>query len=325
MRTKVFFMVALALCLLAPAVQAEKWDMATPYPAQNFHTKNIMKFVSDIKGKTGGDIDITVHPAASLIKHPEIKNAVRKGNIQVGEFLLSRLSNENPVFEVDFVPFLAIGYDQARKLWKASKPIIDKLLERQNLKVLYAVAWPSQGFYTKKKINTVEDFKGLKFRAQTETVEKLARIMGMVPTQIELPETPQAFSTGRIEAIISSPTTGANMKIWDYVNYFYNVESCNPKNVVVINKKVWRKLDAKTQKILLDASARAEDRGWKMSMAEADAKIEIMRKNGLKIVNATGELKKGLLKVGDKMIADWLKRAGADGKAIMDAMKKMNK
>jgi TRAP-type C4-dicarboxylate transport system substrate-binding protein len=310
---------------MAPSVQAEKWDMATPYPAQNFHTKNIMKFVADIKGATSGAIDITVHPAASLIKHPEIKNAVRKGNIQMGEFLLSRLSNENPVFEVDFVPFLAIGYDQARKLWKASKPIVDKLLDRQNLKVLYAVAWPSQGFYTKKKINTVEDFKGLKFRAQTETVEKLARIMGMVPTQIELPETPQAFSTGRIEAIISSPTTGANMKIWDYVNYFYNVESCNPKNVVVINKKVWRKLDPKTKKILLEASARAEDRGWKMSAAEADEKIEIMRKGGLKIINATGEFKKGLLKVGDKMIAGWLKRAGADGKAIMDAMKKLNK
>ena len=325
MKTRLFVMVALAVCLVAPAVHAEKWDMATPYPAQNFHTVNIMKFVADIKGKTGGAIDITVHPAASLIKHPEIKNAVRKGNIQMGEFLLSRLSNENPVFEVDFVPFLVIGYDQARNLWKASRPIINKLLDKQNLKILYAVAWPSQGFYTKKKINTVEDFKGLKFRAQTETVEKLARIMGMVPTQIELPETPQAFSTGRIEAIISSPTTGANMKIWDYVNYFYNVESCNPKNVVVINKKVWRKLDAKTKKIITDAAALAEDRGWKMSMAEADAKIEIMRKNGLKIVNTSGKLKKGLLKVGDKMKADWLKRAGANGKAIMDAMKKMNK
>jgi TRAP-type C4-dicarboxylate transport system substrate-binding protein len=224
---------------------------------------------------------------------------------------------------VDFVPFLAPGYDQARNLWKASRQIVEKLLDQQNMKVLYSVAWPSQGFYTKKEIKTVEDFKGLKFRAQTETVSKLARIMGMVPTQMELPETPQAFSTGRIEAIISSPTTGANMKIWDYVDYFYHVESCNPKNVVVINKEVWRKLDAKTQRIIMDASNRAEDRGWKMSMAETDSKIAVMRTAGLKIQTATGELKKGLLAVGAKMIADWVKRAGADGETIMKALEKM--
>ena len=321
MKPKIFTLLTVAFILVASSAQAEKWDMATPYPAQNFHTVNIMKFTADIKDATGGAIDITVHPAASLVKHPEIKNSVRKGNIQMGEFLLSRLSNENPVFEVDFVPFLAIGYDQAMKLWKASQPFVDKLLDKQNLKVLYAVAWPSQGFYTKKEIKTVDDFKGLKFRAQTETVEKLARIMGMVPTQIELPETPQAFSTGRIDAIISSPTTGANMKIWDYVDYFSNVESCNPKNVVVINNKVWNKLDDKTKKIITEAAARAEERGWKMSMAESNEKIEIMRKNGLKIIDARGELKEGLLKVGDKMIADWLKKAGPDGKKIMEAMK----
>ena len=69
------------------------------------------------------------------------------------------------MFGVDSLPFLATDYDQAWKLWQASRPVIEKLLEKQRLKVLYAVAWPPQGFYSKFDVTTGGDLKGLKLRA----------------------------------------------------------------------------------------------------------------------------------------------------------------
>jgi len=108
MMKKSIAVAAASLALGAPPALAQtKWDMPTPYPDANFHTQNIMMFAEDVKKATSGGLEIKVHSNGSLFKHPEIKNAVRGGQVPVGEFLLSRLSNENAVFEVDSVPFLA--------------------------------------------------------------------------------------------------------------------------------------------------------------------------------------------------------------------------
>jgi len=295
------------------------WDMPTPYGDKNFHTVNIMKFAKDISKESRNKLNIKIHPGGSLFKHPEIKNAVRGGQVQIGEFFLSRLSNEDPAFGVDSVPFLATDYKSARRLWDASKPAIEKLLEKQGLKVLFAVPWPPQGVYAKKKLNTVADMKGLKFRAYNAATEQLATLAGAVPTQIEVPDLPQAFATGRVEAMITSPSTGANSKSWDYVSNFYHVQAWLPKNITVVNKKAFDALDETTQTQILGAAAAAEMRGWEASMKETDEKIAILKKNGMDVSPPSAKLMSGLRKIGKTMSDDWAKKAGATGADILKA------
>ena len=79
---------------------------------------------------TGGKLQIAVHPGASLFKGPEIKRAVATGQAQTGEILISILENENPIFGIDVVPFLATSFPEAKKLWVASKPLIEQKLAR---------------------------------------------------------------------------------------------------------------------------------------------------------------------------------------------------
>ncbi|MFQ5774223.1 MAG: TRAP transporter substrate-binding protein [Kiloniellaceae bacterium] len=305
--------------LVGSAVAAETWDMPTPYGETNFHTVNIKQFAEDVKAATNGALTITVHSGGSLIKHPEIKNAVRSGQVPIGEFLLSRLANENAVFQVDSVPFLAANYDDAKRLWSASRPETEKLLDRQGLKILFAVPWPPQGLYAKKAINSVADLKGLKFRAYNTATERLAQLAGAVPTQVEVPDIPQAFATGRVEAMITSPSTGANSKAWDFVSNFYHTQAWLPKNVVVVNKKAFARLDAKTRQAVLDAAAKAEKRGWQASMAETSKKIAILKANGMAVSDPSPELAAGLKKIGAQMTEEWAKKAGAEGAAILKA------
>ncbi len=224
-----------------------------------------MQFADEVKQVTGGKLVIKVHSAGSLFKHPEIKNAVRGGQVPIGEFFLSLLSNENAVFGADSQPFLATNYDDAAKLWNAQQPIIAPLLERQNLMPLFSVPWPPQGLYTGKEINTVDDLKGIKFRAYNATLEKFANAVGAAPTQVEVPDIPQAFATGRVEAMITSPSTGANSKAWDFVKYFTDIQAWVPKNIVVVNSSAFNKLDEDDQKAVLAAAEKAEIRGWEMS------------------------------------------------------------
>jgi TRAP-type C4-dicarboxylate transport system substrate-binding protein len=323
-RTFVAAAFASACALAAGSSLAQtQWDMPTPYPDANFHTQNIMKFADEVKAKSGGKLQIKVHSNGSLFKHPEIKNAVRGGQVPIGEFLLSSKANENPVFGVDSVPFLATSYPEAEKLWKASKKSVEAALGKEGLMVLYSVPWPPQGIYAKVELNTVADMKGLKFRAYNAATETLAKLAGAVPTQVEVPDIPQAFTTGRVEAMITSPSTGANSKAWDFVKHYYDVQGWLPKNIVIVNKKAFRALDRKTQRVVLDAARAAEKRGWTMSQAETKEKTEILAKNGMTVHRPSPALMKGLKAIGKQMADEWVTKAGADGKAILKAYHSM--
>jgi TRAP-type C4-dicarboxylate transport system substrate-binding protein len=296
---------------------AATWDMPTPYPDKTFHTQNIAAFAEDVKTATGGALEIKIHSAGSLFKHPEIKNAVRGGQVPIGEFFLSRLSNEHPVFGADSQPFLATNYEDAGKLWAAQKPVVATLLEKQGLMPLFSVPWPPQGLYTKKEIKTVDDLKGIKFRAYNATLEIFANKIGAAPTQVEVPDIPQAFATGRVEAMITSPSTGANSKAWDFVTHYTDIQAWLPKNIVVVSKKAFRKLDKATQDAVLEAAKAAEVRGWDMSKKETAAKTAILKENGITVVTPSPELMDGLKKIGAVMIVDWKKAAGAEGEDVL--------
>ena len=321
-KLRAFFIGLLTAVLTAGAVAAATWDMPTPYPDSNFHTINIQAFAEDVKASTGGVLEIKVHSAGSLFKHPEIKNAVRAGQVPIGEFLLSRLANEDPVYQVDSVPFLATDYDAAKKLWEASRPTIETLLAQQGLIVLFSVPWPPQGLYTKAQVDSVDDLKGVKFRAYNTATERLAQLAGAVPTQVEVPDIPQAFATGRVDAMVTSPSTGANSKAWDFVTNFYHTQAWLPKNVVVVNRAAFRRLDQKTQTAVLMAATRAEARGWKASMAETQEKMNVLGTNGMTVADPSAALKSGLEAIGMTMTDEWVAKAGANGQSILDAYRK---
>jgi len=317
--TRVLAGAALAAFAAAPAVQAATWDMPTGYSDGTFHTINIRQFAADVKKATGGKIDIRVHSGASLIKLPEIKNAVRQAQVPLGEILISNLSNENPVFGVDSVPFLAASYDEARRLWAASKAKTQALFARQGIAILFVVPWPPQGIYTKKTLAKLDDLRGLKFRTYNPLTLRFAQLAGAVPTTIQAADIPQAFATGRIDAMVTSASTGAHTKAWDYLTHYYNTQAWLPKNAVIVNMKEWAKLDAGAKNAITAAAKAAEERGWKASIAENTLRMGMLQKNGVKVETPSPALVAALKKIGGKIAQEWVKAAGADGAAILKA------
>ncbi len=312
------------VALWAGAATAQtKWDLPAGYPATNFHSKNLVEFANDVRKATGGKLDITVHPGASLFKVPEIKRAVQTGQAPIGELLMSVMENEDAVYGVDVVPFLATSYADSEKLWKAARPVIEKKLAAQGLTLLYAVPWPPQGIYAKKELNSIEDMKGLKFRAYNVGTSRIAEIVGAQPVTIQAAELAQALATGVVNSFISSGSTGRDTKAWESLTHFYDTNAWLPNDVVFANTAALNKLDAATKKALLEAAVAAEARGRKMSVEEAESAKAALKSNGMKVQAPSPALASGFRKVGDTLTQDWLKKAGADGKAIVDAYKKM--
>ena len=316
---------AIAACvaaLAAPAMAQTKWNLPAAYPADNPHSVNLNEFAKDVSDATGGKLQITVHAAASLFKAPEIKRAVATGQAQVGEVLISLHENEDPMFGIDVVPFLATSYPASKKLWLASKPAVEKKLASQGLMLLFAVPWGPQGIYVKKELNTIEDMKGLKWRSYNVGTSRIAELVGAQPVTIQAAELPQALATGVVNSFVSSGSTGYDSKAWETMTHFYDTQAWIPKNVTFVNKAAFDALDKPTQDAILKAAAVAEERGWKLAEEKSKWYLEQLQANKMKVLPPPPALKAGLEKVGEQLTADWSKKAGTDGEAVIAAYKK---
>jgi TRAP-type C4-dicarboxylate transport system substrate-binding protein len=298
------------------------WNLPAAYPADNPHSENLVAFAKDVETATGGKLKITVHPAASLFKAPEIKRAVATGQAQMGELLLSIHENEDPIFGADVVPFLATSYPEAMKLYQATKPAIEKKLASQGLMLLFAVPWAPQGVYTKRELNSIADMKGLKFRAYNVATTRFAELTGAQPVTVQAADLAQALATGVADSFFSSGGTGYDTKVWESLTHFYDVQGWIPKNYTFVNKAAFDALDKPTQEAIRKAAAAAETRGWKAWEEKSNWYLGELKAKGMKVQAPSPTLKDGFKKIGDQLADDWLKKAGADGKAVVEVLKK---
>ena len=318
MRSKAWLSVVLFGALIT-ASRAEKWDMPTPYSDGEFHTVNVRQFAEEVKNATRGRLEIVVHSNGSLIKHPDMLRAVSTGQVNIVEFLLGQFGNEDPIYAADNIPFVATGYDNAYHFYIAQKPLLEKKLAARGVRLLYSVAWPGQGLYTRTPLKSIDDLKGTKLRTYSPQTARLAELLGASPTVIQVPEVPQAFATGTVQAMITSSATGTSTKVWEFVKNYYMTNAFHPKNVVVVNERAFQRLPEAEKKALVDVAASAEKRGWDLSRQREQAANKALADNGMNVLEPDAAMKQAFARVGEIMLSEWLKSAGSDGDALIKA------
>ncbi len=304
------------------AAYAEKWDMALAYAATNYHSEIAAEFAAEVTENS--DLEIVTHPGGSLFGGSEIFGAVRKGLTPIGERLISALGNDDAIYEVDSVPFLATGFDGARKLYEASKPALIETLEEARLHFLYSCPWPPQGFYSVREATDLDALSGMKFRAYNATTSKMAEGLGMVPTKIEAAELAQAFATGTAQSMISSGSTGYDRKLWEHVSYYYDVKAWLPRNMVIVNGKAWSRLDDATREAINTAAANAEAKCWAKAEELDGWYVEQFTANDMTVGTLPPAVQAAFEEVGAELKAQWVERAGEKGQAVLDAYEAMN-
>jgi TRAP-type C4-dicarboxylate transport system substrate-binding protein len=240
----------------------------------------------------------------------------------MGEVLISIHENEDPVFGLDTIPFLASSYAESKKLYGARKAAMSAKLDSQGVMLLYAVPWGPQGLYAKKDINTIDDLKGLKMRTYNVGTTRIAELVGAQGVTIQAAELPQALATGTVNAFMTSGATGYDSKAWETVSHFYDCRGWIPNNIVMVNKAAFGGLDKATQDAVLKAAAAAEERGWKIAQEKAGWYLDQLKAKGMKVEAPSPALASGLRKIGEQLTADWIAKAGPGGKAVVDAYTK---
>lgn len=308
--------------LAQPALAAQKWDMPTAYPANNFHTLNAQAFAKCVAEGSGGEIEIAIHPNGTLFKGNDIKRAVQTGQAQMGERLLSAHENENPIFGTDSIPFLVNSYEDSVKLYAAARPELEKTLEKQGIVLLYSVPWPAQGLFFNKDVESVADMKSVRVRSYNKSTARISELTGMEPISIEAAEISQAMSAGVIQSLITSAVTGQDSKVWEQLDHFYQVNAWMPRNYVIASKAAVDSASDKTKAALKDCSAKAEMNGLELSKAANDEALANLAKNGMMVLKPSDALTKELRTFGETMTNEWIAKAGDIGKTVIDAYRK---
>lgn len=322
---KSFMLAAIAGTIAAntSAGANESWDMAIAYPASNYHSEVAESFANEIKDLTNGQIEITIHSGGSLYSGNEIYTGTRRGLIQVGERLISALETQDPLFGLDSLPFLATSFEDSKALYKASKPELEERLNEDGLKLLYSIPWPPQGLYTNKKISNIEDMSGIRFRAYSPGTERMAELMGAIPTAIEAADVTQAFSTGVAEAMFSSGSTGYDTKLWEHIDYWYDTQAWLPRGMVFINLRTWNSLTDEAKEAIASASSNAEKAGWERAEELADWYKEQLASEGMSILEPGNELKTEFEELGEDIVSDWKAKMGERGETILERYESM--
>jgi TRAP-type transport system periplasmic protein len=317
MKKLVLACVATTLATLAQA--QTKWDLPSGYNANTFQVQNLQFFADEVDKATSGKLKITVHANASLFKANEIKRAVQGGQTAMGEFILSSASNDHPLFGIDSIPFLATTYAESKRLSDVTNPALEKLLAAQGMKLLYTVPWPGQSLYSRKPVSSLADLKGTKSRAYNPATSRIAEHIGAQPVTVQLAELPAALATGGVDNFLTSSVSGVDSKLYEYVKYFYDVNAWLPRNALVVNQKSFDGLDKATQAALVKVAAAAEARGWKASEQNDDEYVKVLESKGMTVDRGSETLKRELKLIGGRMTIDWLRTAGDEGKALVDA------
>lgn len=318
MLKKGLLLASLAASLIAGEV---KMDLNAKYGANNFHTKGAEQFAALVKDYTKGSVNITVHPGSSLIKGNPLK-AVKDGTVAMTDMFIPFTSGGGKVFGISALPFIAKSYDDAFKLYQISKPAYEKTAKKWNQKLLYSVTWPPSGFYSSKAMTSISDFKGAKTRTYDKNSAAFVNKAGGNAVALPWGEVYSSLRTGMVDSVITSSASGKDGKFWEVLNNFTKINYAYPLQAVTINLDYWRSLSKDQQGAMLKAAAEIEKSQWAASKEEDRIALETLDKNGLKVGEASPELKAELDKIADELLTDYLKGANSQIKKIFKEYRK---
>lgn len=296
-----------------------RWDMPMAYSDSNYQTQNAKLFALKVNECSQGELDIVVHGGGSLFKGHEIKRVVQTGQAPIGERLLSSHANENPLFAFDSIPFIATSFAASNALWQAAKETLKSVMAQEQLVLLYSVPWPPQGMYFKTPVAGQPDMKGSKFRTYNVTTARIAELAGMIPIQIEAAELNQALALGVVESLMSSGSTGYDRKVWEHLNYFYDLKAWLPRSYVFANKQHFEALSARNQDCLYASAAIAEATGTARAGQLSQWYLQQLADNGMQVQQAGPQLQADLAKIGGVLTRQWSEATGTRGEVILNA------
>ena len=317
---------AAAALLLAQALvvlsgeraSAIDWNFYMHQSAPNFATSRGAKlFTEQIEKATNGELKVRLHLAGTLqINASNITQAVGENVVQMGDDLFN--SGNIPVAGIPRLPMLIQSYEDFAKADVVLKPYIEKAFGQKGSTVLASYTYPMQFIWGRKKIESLDDIKGLKLRVAQPEQGEFVRRFGGTSITMSAPEVPSALDRGVVDGIF---TAGVGAVLWkDLLKYGYVLIVNVNNSYFIANTDAYAKLSPDLQGKLRQVAQ--ESARWDqdtMQKEEAES-VQILSAMGYIFTKAKPE---EISRAVDAMKPYWDEWAKSRGPDVIEALAKV--
>jgi len=306
-----------------------KWDMANEYPATSFHGETDTFFAKKMAEKTSGRIEITNQFGGALgFKSKDQYDAVGDGAVIIANTYPGHLVGINPMFLFPLLPFWAVPIENARVLWDIARPDMEKILEKDGSKLLYAAPWPPSGIWSKKKISSVKDLENLKIRCSDKAGIETFKNLGAAPIQLSWGDVVPQLSTGGLDAVLTSCDGGVASSFYEHLNYFHEINYSFPLQIIHMNLDTYNSLPDELQTAVDAVATETEVYAWKRVVNRVAENFKKATDNNVTIVRYSempSKFKSATKAAGDKVVKDWVEEGGTPAENIQKKFEEMKK
>jgi TRAP-type C4-dicarboxylate transport system substrate-binding protein len=312
---------AASMLLLAdgtPARTAEQWNFYMHQSAPNFATSRGAKmFTEEIDKATAGEVKVRLHLSGTLqISPSNITQAVGENVVQIGDDLFN--SGNIAVAGIPRLPMLIQSYEDFAKAEVVLNPYIEKAFGQKGSTVLASYSYPMQVIWGRKKLESLDDIKGMKLRVAQPEQGEFVRRFGGTSITMSAPEVPSALDRGVVEGIF---TAGVGAVLWkDLLKYGYMLVVNVNNSYFIANTDVYKKLNpdlqGKLRKVAGDTARWNQDT---MRKEEADS-VQVLKTAGYTLTNAKPEDVTRAVNAVKPYWDEWAKARGPD---VIEALGKV--
>ena len=287
-------MVSLISCMLVPGAFADQtYTIKLGHTMSTSHPRHIalLEFEKYVEEKTEGKVQIELYPAAVLGSEPDMQESMRMGMLEA--FVGGPFDTISKKLNLFLMPFF---FDNQEALMRAAKDervfkLISDDAEANGLKVLaIGDGGARQITNSKRRIVTPADMKGLKLRTPSiEAITVCMTTLGASYISMPLADVYMALKQGTVDGQENPIATIYDQKLHEvqkyilYVNYQYHPE------VMTMNAAFYRSLPEEYQKVLSDAAWLFVETENKISLENAEARLEEMKQAGCDVYTPTAE------------------------------------
>lgn len=291
------------------------------WPDENHHSEGLRIFAEKVEEATDGQVIIDVKTGGALgYEGPEILNAVRDNLVPISDTFISDSEGDEKLFGITTLPFVAETQEEAKLFFhEIARPYFDEVLERDwNQMILYQAYWPFNSLWTKNKLESIDDIKGLKVRTSNKMAANIVSHFGATGNTMPFSEVYSSLSTGLIDSVMTSSPSAVDGKFWEVLDHFSTANVNSGHDVVTMNLDEFNKLSPELQEAIVQVGAEMDEIMYELSFAAGDEGLEEVQENGITVSEPSEEFMQELRAATAELVEDWLKDAPPEAQEMLD-------
>ncbi|HEY8047843.1 MAG TPA: TRAP transporter substrate-binding protein [Ramlibacter sp.] len=180
--------------------------------------KSVARLAELVKQRTNGSVTIDYFERSQLGNETELVNKVKNGSVDMADISTAVLSSFVPDVGIVTLPYLLESRHHGEKVLHSDMAAdwAKQFQEKHHISLLGYFAGSDRDLYTRKPVNALKDFAGLKIRVvESQVYVSFIKALGGLPTPIPASEIYSALQTGVVDGTDVGSATYVTQKIYE--------------------------------------------------------------------------------------------------------------